>query len=193
MSRSMRINIGGMKRGDLMWRSHVVVGQWLALVVAATAVISIRLEASADELGPANSAKSPGRLQEISRVFHVTDYGAVGDGTTRNGAAFDAAIAACASAGGGRVLVPPGTFVTGPIQLRSNVDFHLAEGAVIRFSRNFADYPLIRGDFEGRVETVCRSPLWGTDLHDVSITGSGTIDGQGDAWRPVKREKLTKE
>jgi polygalacturonase len=135
----------------------------------------------------------PSVFADEARAWRVTDYGATGDGATASTAAFESAIAACASAGGGRVLVPAGTFVSGPIQLRTNVDLHLAEGAVIRFSRNFADYPLIRGDYEGHAEVMCRSPLWGSDLHDVSITGSGTIDGQGDAWRPVKREKLTNE
>ena len=103
------------------------------------------------------------------------------------------AIDACAQAGGGRVEVTRGTYHLTPLQLRSNVDLHLDSGATLLFSRNFDDYPLAWIDDGHGREAGCRSPIWGEGLTNVSITGAGTIDGQGDAWRPVKKEKLTND
>ena len=93
--------------------------------------------------GSACPASSPGSARPSfpDRDFPVTDFGAVADGTTDATAAFRAAIDACARAGGGRVVVPPGVFLTGPIHLRSNVNLHVSEGATIRFSRDPARLP----------------------------------------------------
>lgn len=128
-----------------------------------------------------------------NRTFTITDYGAVGDGQTMNTGAFAKAIADCREAGGGRVIVPAGLWLTGPIRLESRLDLHLEEGAVILFSPRFEDYPLVRQTFEGRESVRCMSPLSGQDLEHVSITGSGIIDGSGQAWRPVKKEKMTEK
>ncbi len=124
-------------------------------------------------------------------TWNVLDYGAKPDGITMNTAAFARAIDACAEAGGGQVWVPPGQYLTGPVELRSNIDFHVERGATIVFSRNFADYPLVRTDYEGEEAVRAISPIWGEELHNISITGEGIIDGQGEAWRPVKRFKMT--
>src|SRR4051812_30893170 len=121
----------------------------------------------------------------------ILDHAAAADGKTKNTDAFARAITACAAAGGGRVVIPPGTYLTGPIELKSNIDLHLAAGATILFSRDFDDYPLTITDFEGQQAVRCTSPIWGNELRNVSITGDGTIDGAGDAWRPVKRKKTT--
>jgi polygalacturonase len=128
-----------------------------------------------------------------ARMFSIADYGAVGDGKTINTDAFRKTIEACASAGGGRVVVPAGIWFTGPIHLMSDVDFHLEAGATVLFSRNFDDYPLVLTHFEGLETVECTSPISGDNLHDVSITGTGVIDGQGDAWRPLKKSKTTAE
>jgi polygalacturonase len=125
------------------------------------------------------------------RTVSILDFGAVGDGKTDNTQAIAKAIAACAAAGGGQVLVPPGTWLTGPIHLMSRIDFHLDAGAFVLFSRKFDDYPLAITDYEGQRTVMCTSPLSGDQLDDVAITGQGIIDGQGDAWRPVKKSKLT--
>ncbi len=125
-------------------------------------------------------------------VFRVIDFGAVADGKTLNTQAFRKAIQACAaSAEGGHVEVPSGTYLTGPIQLMSNVDFHVDAGAVILFSRRFEDYPLLITGFEGRRAVQCTSPISGDNLQNVSITGPGSFDGQGEVWRAVKQSKLT--
>lgn len=82
-------------------------------------------------------------------TFNVKDYGAVADGTTNNSTAFSEAIKACNEAGGGKVVVPQGKYLTGPIHLLSNVNFHLEEGTEILFSRNTADYlPVVHTSYE---------------------------------------------
>ena len=122
--------------------------------------------------------------------YVITSYGAVGDGRTKNTAAFAKAIADCNEKGGGRVVVPAGMWLTGPIELKSNVDLHLEKGAVIMFSADFDDYPLINTSFEGFFTYRCISPIYAKELENVAITGKGVIDGNGGAWRPIKKFKL---
>ncbi len=93
--------------------------------------------------------------------------------------------------GGGTVVVPPGLWLTGPIRLKSNINLHVAEGAVVLFSRRFEDHPLIAG-FDGRARRYrCVPSLSAYREENVAITGGGMFNGQGEAWRPVKKEKLT--
>ena len=127
----------------------------------------------------------------LARVWSVSDYGAVGDGKAMNSDAFAKTIGACAADGGGIVSVPPGTYLTGPIEMKSNIDLDVQPGATILFSRSFADYPLMVTSFEGRQTVECTSPLWGENLHDISVTGAGVFDGQGEVWRPTKRSKMS--
>jgi polygalacturonase len=123
--------------------------------------------------------------------FVITDYGAVGDGQTKNTEAFARAIEACSKAGGGRVVVPAGLWLTGPIQLKSRLDLHLEQGAVILFSPDIEDYPLVQRTYEGREEVRRVSPLTGENLEHIAMTGPGILDGSGQVWRPVKKDKLT--
>ena len=109
-----------------------------------------------------------------ARTFDVTHYGAVADGRTLNTAAIQAAIAAGAAAGGGTVNVPAGTFLTGPLTLASNLDLHLAAGAVLKLSDDPAAFP--RGD-RGYANGITAD-----GCHDLSITGDGTLDGNGRRW-----------
>ena len=124
------------------------------------------------------------------RVVTLTDFGAVGDGLTLNTAAFARAIAALAEQGGGELVVPPGFWLTGPIQLRSNFELHLERGALVKFSGDCTLYPLVVIDMKGEKEVDSTSPLFGQDLENVVISGDGIIDGGGDAWRPMKKGKL---
>ncbi len=119
------------------------------------------------------------------RDFVVTDFGAVEGGDEPATDAFRRAVAACSAAGGGRVVVPPGVFATGPIHLRSGVNLHVSEGATLRFSTRPADYlPAVLTRWEG-VELMNYSPLiYAFGEENVAVTGAGTLDGQAgnDNW-----------
>ncbi len=121
----------------------------------------------------------------------LTDYGAVGTGTELCTEAFAKAINALAEQGGGHLIVPAGIWFTGPIVLKSNIDLHLEKGAVILFSPDVDMYPLVNTTFEGLDTRRCQSPISGRELTNVAITGQGAIDGNGQAWRPLKRGKVT--
>ena len=126
-----------------------------------------------------------------SRSVSVADYGAKGDGLALDTEAFAAAIDALAAQGGGRVEVPDGIFLTGPIVLKDNIELHLADNAMILFSGDQSLYPLTEIIFEGLNTWRCQSPISATHAKNIAITGFGVIDGNGDAWRAVKRGKLT--
>lgn len=125
--------------------------------------------------------------QFADATFNVKDYGAVANGKTNNSKAFADAITACNEAGGGRVLVPKGTYLTGPIHLKSNVDFHLEEGTEILFSKETKDYlPLVHTSYEG-MEFMSYSPLiYAYKQKNIAVTGKGTFNGQAgnDNWWP---------
>jgi polygalacturonase len=136
-------------------------------------------------------AAVPGRpaLPSIpNRTFRLADYGAVGDGQTMNTAAFARAIAAVNAAGGGKLVVPKGVFVTASFALCSNLDFHLEEGAVIKAPETFQalglpDPATLRSQSELDERFPAPLPLIrGHNLHDVALTGTGTIDGSGQHW-----------
>ena len=112
--------------------------------------------------------------------FDITRFGAVGDGKTLNTAAFQSAIDACADAGGGTVIIPSGRYVTGTIIMKSGVRLDLDMGAVILGSTNIDDYPTLFCAYPSRSDRyTARALIWGEGLHDIAITGYGTIDGQG--------------
>ena len=115
------------------------------------------------------------------RYFRVTDFGAVGDGTSKNTAAFAAAIDHTSRSGGGHVIVPPGTFLTGAIHLRSRVDLHVEDGATILFSQNPNDFlPVVFTRWQG-IELMNYSPfIYSYGQRDIAVTGPGTLNGQAD-------------
>lgn len=123
--------------------------------------------------------------------WNIAAFGGVGDGSFDNTQAFRDAMVAVSSQGGGHLVVPRGVWCTGPITFEDNVDLHLSEGAVILFSPDFDKYPIIDTYFEGLKTRRCQSPLNAKGKKNVAITGFGTIDGNGDAWRWIKRSKLT--
>ncbi len=126
----------------------------------------------------------------VNSVF-ITDFGAKKGGQILCTSAFRAAIEALTKKGGGRVVVPCGTWLTGPITLESNIELFTEAGALIIFSADKSLYPLVETNFEGINTFRCSSPVNGRNLENVSITGRGVFDGSGDAWRAVKKEKLT--
>ncbi|SFB52984.1 Tat (twin-arginine translocation) pathway signal sequence [Amycolatopsis marina] len=115
------------------------------------------------------------------REFDITRFGAVGDGETDCTGAIRAAIAECGRSGGGRVVVPAGTFATGAVHLISNTNLYLSHGATLAFSRDPAAYlPVVHTRYEG-VELWNYSPLvYAHGARNVAITGTGVIDGRAD-------------
>ena len=140
--------------------------------------------------------------------YLITEFGATRKDQTADGRTvtrtIQAAIDACVAAGGGTVVVPPGVFVTGSIVLGSNVELHLSPGATLAGASDPAEYPVIESRYGGYVGfnmvseagsdrrplTEAHRPLIYADgASDVSISGSGTIDGRGEPWWAMKREK----
>jgi len=124
-----------------------------------------------------------------ARDFPITRFGAAANGKADCTAPFQQAIAACAAAGGGRVVVPEGVYLTGPIHLKSNVNLHLVKGSVVKFVTDPARYsPVVLTRWEG-MECMNYSPfIYAARQKNIAITGEGTLDGQSDAahWWPWK-------
>lgn len=147
----------------------------------------------------AETEKGWGRLQGIlsqinpptfpSRDFVITDYGAVGDGITDCTDVFSQVMTVANAAGGGRVVIPAGTYLTGPIHFKSNVNLYVSKGAVIKFSQDLEKYlPMVLNRFEG-VELFNYSPLiYSYGAANIAITGEGILDGNADHahWWPWK-------
>jgi polygalacturonase len=132
------------------------------------------------------------------RVFNILDFGATSNGVSCT-EAFRQAIVACNKAGGGRVLVPSGNFITGAIHLLSNVELHLVEGATINFSTNPKDYlPVVRTRYEGS-ELYNYSPLiYAYQQENIAITGKGMLDGQASkenwwVWKDGDKDKTNSQ
>ena len=121
---------------------------------------------------------NPASPQIPEKIFCVTNYGALGGGVATNTEAIQSAINAASEAGGGVVQIPPGIYLCGPIQLASKINLHLEAGAVLRMLP-LEKYP------GGTVNP--QTFISGDRLHDVAITGSGAIDGQGAAWWPFAK------
>jgi polygalacturonase len=127
---------------------------------------------------------------------NVLDYGAKPDESHSSTAAFRAAIQACAKAGGGTVFVPAGHYVSGAIELVSNLTFYLDSGAVIRFAANRDEYPPSDSRFEGTELRAPAAMLGGRNLENVTIAGRGTLQADNAEWRalvgqPAYRAALT--
>ncbi len=125
-------------------------------------------------------------------VYDVRTYGAVGDGTTPDTGAVQAAIDAAHAAGGGTVLVPPGTFLVGSIELRSYVELHLQRGAVLQGSPDWADYTArfsvgaLSAGMVGDLTEASAALITARGATDVAITGGGVIDGASAAFVPAQ-------
>lgn len=144
-----------------------------ATAAIAIAVLIQFLLVSRGEAAPANESEI--RKPEIpGKVFNIIDSGAKADGTTNNSQAIQKAIDTAAAAGGGRVVIPSGKFLSGPIALKDTIDLHLEKGAQLLASQNFDDFPIERNRRAAFIG--------GADLKDVRISGEGTIDGQGQPW-----------
>ena len=125
---------------------------------------------------------SPAPVQIPDRTVSLADFGAVPDGVTSNTDCFRRAISALSKQGGGHLVVPEGLYLTGPISLKDRIDLHLERGAVVLFSPDKREF------FDGQKVVPC---ITASKRHDVSITGEGIIDGNGEWWRAVKRSKVS--
>jgi polygalacturonase len=123
-------------------------------------------------------------------TFNIVQFGAQADGITLNTKSISQAIDACNKKGGGVVLVPAGFWLTGPLELKSNVQLHLQKSALLQFTDDKSQYPLVASNWEGLPQMRNQSPLSATNVSNIAITGFGIIDGNGDAWRMVKKDKL---
>lgn len=188
-----------MKRREFLRRTSIAGAVWGSGVFTASGVLAACASTGRATTGSSGDvvgwARVPSILARIakptipSREFDITRYGAVGDGIADASTAIKAAIAACVAAGGGRVVVPSGKFVTGPIHLQSHMALHVSKGATLAFVTEPARYlPAVLTRFEG-VECFNYSPLiYAIDATDVAVTGEGTLDGQADNtnWWPWK-------
>ena len=130
------------------------------------------------------------RPQIPMREVDLRDFGGVGDGVTLNSEAFAKAIDVLSKAGGGRLVVPTGVWLSGPITLKDNIDLHISPDAVLLFSTDRDLYPIVETVFEGLDTKRCISPINAVGARNIAITGGGTVDGNGDSWRQVKKSKI---
>jgi DNA sulfur modification protein DndE len=154
----------------------LAVGSWLALGSAVAAPNP-----------PLPTVKTPEFRKD---TVTITKFGAVPDGLTKS-TAIQQAIDACSKAGGGVVLVPRGHWLTAGIEMRNNVNLHLAKGALVQFSDQHNDYHLIKTSWEGVDAVRNQALIYGENLENIAVTGQGVFDGAGNTWRAVKKSKLT--
>ena len=121
-------------------------------------------------------------IKLYSTNFNITKYGAIPDGITSCTKAFALAITTCSEAGGGTVYVPAGRFLTGAITLKSNINLNLDSGAVLIFSNDITEYPIVNSRWEGVQRPVYSSCVYAKNGENIAITGRGKLDGQGAFW-----------
>ncbi|GAB4024138.1 glycoside hydrolase family 28 protein [Spirosoma koreense] len=151
------------------------------------------LTALAQSPSPFSWTNLPKVAQPVFRkdTVSILTHGARPDGVTLNTRSINAAILACSQKGGGVVLVPAGLWMTGPIELKSNVNLHLKKAATLLFTTDKSQYALVEGTYEGKRAARNQSPVSGVNLENVAITGQGIVDGNGDVWRAVNKNQLT--
>ncbi|PTQ96999.1 polygalacturonase [Mucilaginibacter yixingensis] len=124
-------------------------------------------------------------------TISIVKFGAKSDGITLNTKAINNAIDACSAKGGGVVLVPQGYWLTGPIVLKSNVNLHVDRAAMLAFTSDKSQYPLVEGNYEGHPSPRNQSPISATNQVNIAVTGTGIIDGHGEVWRAIGKDRLT--
>lgn len=128
-----------------------------------------------------------------NQQYNIIDFGAKSILKWNNKEAIQKAIDTCSQNGGGQVIIPNGYFLSGPIELKSNVNLHLEDNAFLQFTKSKEEYPLHWTDYEGQRRIRAISPITATHQCNIAITGHGVIDGNGALWRGIKRFKLTEK
>lgn len=174
-------------------RSIVLLFALLAVACAGTSAVGSGESWGGEPIAPLNAPFPMPELKRPTfpdRVVDIRDFGAVPGGEVKNTEAFARAIEAASEAGGGRVLVPAGTWLTGPIHLRSKIELHLAKDAVVVFSDQFDDYLPLVFTRVGGVELYNYSSLiYARGCEDIAITGPGRLDGNAEAWHDWKHRE----
>jgi exo-poly-alpha-galacturonosidase len=115
-------------------------------------------------------------------TYNIADYGAVGDGKAVNTEAIQDAIDACTLGGGGVVVVPEGTFLSGAVFIKPGVNLHIAAGGILKGTTNMADYRLVQTRWEGEERIWISALVNAFGVEGFTLSGDGTIDGSGDVW-----------
>jgi len=165
----------------------------VALFSASAVAQPVSKASEADNLYKGIEFKMPRVKEPVipANSVTITDFGALNGGQVLCTQAFANAIDAVSKKGGGKVIVPRGIWLTGPITLKSNIEIHTEVGAMVVFSTDKNLYPLVETNFEGSNTWRCLSPVNGRNLENIALTGDGIFDGSGEVWRAVKKEKLT--
>lgn len=160
------------------------------LILTALTIVSI-LSAKAEDYSK-HYQNLPVELKQVvsfdipDNTVSIADFGGVGDGAALNTEAFRKAISALTKKGGGRLVVPQGVWLTGPIVLKDNIDLHIERNAIVLFSPDKSLFV----DAEGK-SSRCDPGIKASKRKNIAITGEGIIDGNGAQWRPVKRSKVS--
>jgi polygalacturonase len=163
---------------------------------ASASIAGLGLSRAADAqsgAGPQSAAPGP---PDTGLVLNVRDFGAKGDGATKDTSAIQEAIDRCSVLGGGQVLAPAGNYLTGAIALRSNVQLHLDPDAAILGSPDFGDYPVNQVRWEGKWIAGHVGLIYALDASRIAITGPGRIagnpavSGRPDAQNPLRHPAL---
>ncbi len=125
-----------------------------------------------------------------NRTFNVLDYNADPTGMALSTSGIQSAIDECTSQGGGTVIIPAGIYLTGPIQLKSNVRLYTERNCLVIFSPDLNLYEIYDTWFEGIPTKRCTSPINAFNAENIAITGHGSFNGNGDWWRPLKKNKM---
>ena len=129
----------------------------------------------------------------IDKKYSILDFGAKSEVGFNNKQAIQTAIDTCSNNGGGSVIIPDGYYLTGPIELKSNVNLVVSENAYVEFSKSKEEYTLIWTEYEGIKRIRCVSPISAKNCTNIAITGKGIMDGNGFLWRGIKKWKLTEK
>ena len=162
-----------------------------SLLLSFTACCTFYISTTFAQFDKRNNLPAVKKTSFKKDTFNIITFGAKPDGVTLNSVSINAAIDACNKKGGGVVLIPAGLWMSGPIELKSNVNLHLAKNSLLQMTRDFNEYKLVSGNWEGLPQMRNQSPIYANNATNIAITGLGIVDGAGDAWRAMGKDRVT--